>query len=82
MFSLLGIGDAWLDLPTVEWPHDHQHTEIKNIVQDLAVINDTAERGVKDIQIYTHAALDGDQRYMILVSSSHCVRLPEFLKMR
>ena len=66
MFSLLGIGDAWLDLPTAEGPNDHQHTEIANVVQDLGVVNDTAERCVKEIQDY--------QWYnIILVSSSHRV---------
>ena len=43
---------------------------------DLAVMNDTAERCVKDTQKLSIAALDGDhRRNIVLVSGSHRVKL-------
>ena len=33
--------------------------EIAKVVNDLAVVNDTAERGVKDLEYYANQATDG-----------------------
>ncbi len=80
-FALLGIDDGWLDLPPAEWPHDQRYAEMGAIMGDLAVVNDTAERCVKDIQDFANAARDGDHRgNIVLVSGSHRVKLPSFLK--
>ena len=51
------------------------------VMTDLAVVNDTAERGVKDIDDFGNAAHDGEERgKLILVANSHSHRLPQFLK--
>ena len=42
------------------------------IINEIAVVNDTAERGVKDIEDYVNQAEDSDKRQsMVLVSNSH-----------
>ena len=54
---------------------------MSNIFNNLSVVNDAAERGVKDIQDYANAARDGSCReQMVLVSNMHRIRLPNFLK--
>ena len=51
------------------------------VIRDLAVVNDTAERCIKDIQDYANAANGGDHRgNIILVSASHGIKIPSFLK--
>ena len=72
---------AWLQLPPVEWTRDADYQQMSAILSDLAVVNDAAERCVRDIQEYANAANDGNQRgNIILVSTSHRVRIPTFLK--
>ena len=79
--SLLGMDGAWLQLPPVEWTRDADYQQMSAILSDLAVVNDAAERCVRDIQEYANAANDGNQwGNIILVSTSHCVRIPTFLK--
>ena len=55
--DLLGIGDAWLALPPDTWKTEEDC--MKAIVANLAVVNDAAERGVKDIRNFGNAARDG-----------------------
>ena len=52
-----------------------------NVVSDLSVVNDTAERSIKDIQDHADSANDRDQRQnIILVSQSHRIKIPNYLK--
>ena len=51
------------------------------VVRELPVVNDTAKRSIKDIQDYANAANDGDRRgNIIIVSASHRIKIPSFLK--
>ena len=61
-FTLLGIDHDWLDLPPAEWLHDPRYVEMGVIMEDLAVVNDTAERCIKDIQDFAIADRDGNHR--------------------
>ena len=53
-----------------QWEHGNPVTMEDNdenqrmnaIVSTLSILNDTAERGVKDIEDYAHVSEDGDQR--------------------
>ena len=47
------------------------------VIENLAVVNEAAEYGVKDIQDYANASMDGSSgERLILVSNSHRVKLP------
>jgi len=49
-----------------------------SVITRLAVVNDTAERSVKDIEEYANAAHDGEKRgNVILVANSQRIKLPE-----
>ena len=51
------------------------------IVNRIVVVNDAAERGIKDIQEYANAAGDSEDRgNIVLVSNSHRVKIPVFSK--
>ena len=60
---------AWLQLPPVEWTRDADYQQMSAILSDLAVVNDAAERCVRDIQEYANAANDGNQRGNIILVS-------------
>lgn len=55
--------------------------EMELIVQNIAVVNDTAERAVKDTQDFANSARDGAARgRIILVSNDHRGRVSSFKK--
>ena len=67
-------------MPVRLWDTD-EYVSMRETLSPLEVVNDTAERGVKDIQEYANAARDNGQTgRIILVSNSHIVKLREFLK--
>ena len=81
LFSLLATDHAWLTIPPAQWSDNGHYAEMSAVIRDLAVVNDTAERCIKDIQDYANAANDGDHRgNIILVSASHRIEIPSFLK--
>ena len=52
--------------------NDEEHQRMSNFIRDLKVVNDLAERCVKDIQDYKNMAKDADHRDEILtVASDH-----------
>ena len=81
LFHLLGDDGGWLTLPPEQWAGNPQYARLCDHVSHLAVVNDAAERGVKDIQDYANAARDGTHRGdIILVSGSHRLKMRDFLK--
>ncbi len=81
MFDLLTIGDHWLGLPQDRWEAEEDFRKMAAIAAKLAVVNDAAECGVKDVQDYANSARDGAYREcIVLVSNSHRIKLPTFLK--
>lgn len=80
-FSLLGSEHGWLNLAPDQWPMNEGFVQMAQVMSDLAVVNDTAERGVKDIEDYANSAHDAEQRgRVVLVSNSHRAKLPDFKK--
>lgn len=81
LFDLLGDDGAWLAQPPQLWDTHPGYRSMATVVHNLEVVNDAAERGVKDVQDYANTARDGVQRGRIaLVSASHRIKVPEFLK--
>ena len=82
-FELLGFDHDWLRLNPSLWASDLAFLDMARVMSDLAVVNDTAERGIKDVEEYANASQDGEQRgKVILVSNSHRAKLPVFLRMK
>ena len=81
LFDLLQDDGTWLNQPPAAWHLNQQYLRSLHVVERLSVVNDAAERGVKDIQDYANAAKDGSSRErMVLVSNSHRIKIPKFLK--
>ena len=80
-FHLLGIDPGWLALPPPQWITDERYRQMAQVMKSLSVVNDTAERCVKNVQDFANAARDGQHRgRIILVANDHRVKIPTFLK--
>ena len=78
--ALLGFDHDWLRLNPSQWVSDQAFLDMAHVMTDLAVVNGTAERGIKDVEEYANASQDGEQGgKIILVSNSHRTKLPVFL---
>ena len=52
---------------------------MKEMVQHIAVVNDAAERGIKDIQEYANASDNETYRnQIIVVANDHRHKIPKF----
>ena len=81
IFHLLENDGTWLNEPPAEWNLNEEYVDMKSIISSLSVVNDTAERGIKDIEDYANSAKDGQERdRIILVSNSHRCKVKDFLK--
>ena len=58
IFQKLSANGEWLDLPVEEWENNEEFQRIKSTLSDLKVVNDPAERCIKDIQEYCKLSLD------------------------
>ena len=51
------------------------------VISDLAVVNDTAERSIKDVEEFANYARDGDKLGKIVtIADSHRIKCPGFKK--
>ena len=81
VFHLLGMDHGWLALPPPAWLADQRYQEMADVINSISVVNDTAERCVKNVQDFANAARDGAHRgRIILVANSHRVKIPTFTK--
>ena len=72
MFSKLNANGAWLQKDVDEWDADEEHVRIKDWLRDLKVVNDLAERCIKDFQEY--ADLEKESQYqedVLVVAKDH-----------
>ena len=77
---LRGLRGDWLHDPISEWENWEEYLKMAKIVE-IAVVNDTGKRGVKDIDDYANKAQDGDKRpIMVLISNLHRSIIPDFQK--
>lgn len=83
IFHLLGWNAnlGWLALPPPEWATHPDYHEMAEVIKALSVVNDTAERCVKNVQDFANASRDGRHRgQIILVADSHRIKIPSFSK--
>ena len=81
LMDLLGGCGGWLLLHPSQWSADEEFRRLRTVVKELVIVNDAAERGVKDIQDYANAARDGERRGRIVtVVSSHHAAAPTLTK--
>ena len=72
LFELTGAGRGWLQTPVVQWPIDENYLQLHNLIKDLEVVNDGAERSIKGITEYANITQDGLMRDdYIMVANCH-----------
>ena len=82
LFHLLHVSDPeWLNLPADTWESDNGYLAMNEIVMDLPVTNDTAERAVKKVTDYADSAEDGGKRGKIVsVAAWHHTKMSGYTK--
>ncbi len=81
LFHLLGEDGAWLALPPDQWAGHPGYARMETIVHQFAVCNDSAERGIKDIQEFANLSKHGGIRaQLVMVANDHRARIPAFKK--
>ena len=72
LFERTGAGSQWLQRPVAEWPLSADYLLLHNMIRDLEVVNDGAERSIKDVTEYANITQDGTMRDdYIVVANSH-----------
>ena len=67
LFHILNANGVWLQRDVDEWDSDVEYTRMHACLRDLKVVNDLAERCIKDIQEYADLAKDSQYREDILI---------------
>ena len=83
LFRLLGYENnhEWLTQLPAEWPKYQEYIEMNDVVYTLEVVNDNAEREIKNVQEYAMSSLDGELlQNIVIVSNSHRAEIASFLK--
>ena len=81
IFHLLHADGAWLKQHPSEWKFDEEYIRMEKFLSTISVVNDTAERGVKDVEDYANSSKDSAHgNRIVVVSNSHRSRIPEFTK--
>ena len=79
LFHLLGqipAEQVWLHHPRSDWAQSDNYISLLRFVKSLKVVNDCAERSIKDVTEFANASKDADQReYILHVVNSHRERI-------
>ena len=82
LFNLIGHKADWLKNPQSEWPKDKEYVEAYDLLTNLKVVNDPAERAIKLITDYAVALTNNEEEKQCLlqVVESHRKLLPNIKK--
>ena len=84
VFHLLEVSPAelvWLEFPASTWEHYESYRSLRDYLQDMEVVNDAAERAVKDVGEFARMTRnEGDRDDIILVGSDHRGLVPKINK--
>lgn len=72
LFSLIDANTDWLNEPSDTWNDIPAYQDLKEFCKNIEVVNDVAERAVKDCQDYAKKAATRELRdHMITVAQDH-----------
>ena len=81
LFELVDARGTWLQRAVDQWACDPEFDKMNLIIKGLEVTNDTAERGIKDIEDYSNSSTDPSQRRnIILAVNKERQKVPNFDK--
>ena len=77
-FQLVGIETEWLRERVENWENDINYKTTLAIAKDITVVNDCAERAVKDVEEYANLTKDSAHKdSIILVANDHRAKVPK-----
>ena len=72
VFDILDCEGEWLERDASEWGDDDEYLEMLDLFHDLKVVNDLAERCVKDMEEFVDTTKDVEHRdNVLLVATDH-----------
>ena len=71
LFHTLDNDSEWLTLPVAEWAGNPDYSSFCESVRYIKVVNDCAERSIKDVTEYVNYARDRDQRNQAIIVVQH-----------
>ena len=72
LLDKLELNASWLSKPTASWGEYEDYKKLKHFVENLVVVNDCAERSIKDITEFKDVTRDPEQReYILQVADYH-----------
>ena len=81
LFHLLRVGTNWLSRPVRAWSTDPEYMRMRAWLRNLKVVNDCAERCIKDITEYANVCRDSVHcDNIILVVEDHCFVLRDITR--
>ena len=73
MFECMDLSTDWMQNPPSDWPGSPHYRVFKDLVDSLHVVNDCAERSVKDVTEFINYAKEPARldRVMMVVNHHH-----------
>lgn len=81
IFKQYGMNTDWLNRNSPCWKKDENYKKAKNVFQNLIVVNDCAERGVKVIQDYSGFLTKDEKQLQGVIQTVHSHRT-EFMMLK
>ena len=78
MIDLFDVEVEWMEQSPEQWIQFPSFLRFKEIIDSLKVVNDCAERGVKDMTEFLNSSKDADQREMVQIVVNHHRQLLDF----
>ena len=76
-FNTTGVDDSFLDIPVHDWPQSDSNQKAAIVIHNMACVNDVAERGVAQIQMFNSTTKDEAQKqYLLQVVEQHRKQFP------
>ena len=82
IFNIMGLDPHFLTKPVEQWPLEETFMVAKNIANNLKVVNDISERGVKLITYYNKILTNDEEQkqYLLQVISTYRKSFPKKIK--
>ncbi len=67
IFTRLVVQTQWMQQPPANWIHSPAFVQFKNLVDSLEVVNDCAERSIKDVTEFVNYSKDANHRDCVMM---------------
>ena len=71
IFTMLDVNVAWMEHPPSQWEECNEFLRFQHLIKSLKVVNDCAERAVKDMTEFLNYCQDAERREHVVMVVSH-----------